>query len=75
MGISEFITQLAVLEAEESPDDEQRIRNLMEIATESLCRFSEACVKAGAGIVQCARFTGIIKHDFAGYLPKIRLPL
>jgi uroporphyrinogen decarboxylase len=54
MGISEFVTQLAMLEAEESPEDEQRIRKLLEIVTESLCRFSEACVKAGAGIVQCA---------------------
>jgi len=48
------VTQLALLEVEEDPDDIRRIQTLLRIVTESLCRFSEACVKAGASIVQCA---------------------
>jgi len=54
MGVSEFITLLALTEAEEDTDSEKRIMDLLETVTESLCRFSEACLDAGADIVQCA---------------------
>lgn len=54
MGINEFVMELAVTEAEEDTEKEKYIMEMMEVCTETLCRFAEACVKAGASIVQDA---------------------
>lgn len=54
MGISEFITQIAVAEALDDQEEQKRILDMLEICTNALLEFSKACVKAGADIVQCA---------------------
>ena len=54
LGISQFLTEMALAEAEEDAEQSDKIMRLIEVMYESHYRFCEACVKAGADIVQCA---------------------
>jgi uroporphyrinogen decarboxylase len=54
LGIDRFITEIAAAEAEEDEKTVERIFALLEIAYDAHYRYCEACVKAGAAIVQCA---------------------
>jgi uroporphyrinogen decarboxylase len=54
MGIDAFITEIALAEADDDTDSTERLLALLEIAYESHYRYCEACVKAGASIVQSA---------------------
>ena len=40
MGINEFVMELAVTEAEEDTEKEKYIMEMMEVCTETLCRFA-----------------------------------
>jgi uroporphyrinogen decarboxylase len=54
LGIDNFITTLSVAELEGDEDTIARILDMMEILYESHYRYVEACVMAGADIIQCA---------------------
>ena len=54
MGISQFLTAMAMADMEEDEYQAGQILKLIEVMYESHYRFCEACVKAGADIVQCA---------------------
>jgi uroporphyrinogen decarboxylase len=54
LGVDKFITELAIAESEEDSERAKYIHEMMEIIYESHYRYVEACVKAGASIVQCA---------------------
>lgn len=54
LGVDNFITELAIAELEEDLDKINNIFELIEIAYESHYKYVEACVKAGASIVQSA---------------------
>lgn len=54
MGISDYLTEIALAEMEEDEEQSRRILRLIEVLYESHYRYCEACVRAGASIVQSA---------------------
>jgi len=54
LGITDFLTAMALAEMEEDEEKIGMIMRLIEVMYESHYRFCEACVKAGADIVQSA---------------------
>jgi uroporphyrinogen decarboxylase len=54
LGIDRFLTEIAAAEIEEDAESIERIFALLEITHEAHYRHCEACIKAGAAIVQCA---------------------
>jgi uroporphyrinogen decarboxylase len=54
LGVSRFITEIAAAEAEEDLRSIERLFALLEIVYDAHYRYCEACVKAGASIVQSA---------------------
>lgn len=54
LGVNNFITAIALAEAEDDKKSAAQIHTLIEVCYESHYRYCEACVKAGASIVQSA---------------------
>lgn len=74
MGVNEFVMELATAEAEEDRDKQKYLMEMLEIVTESLCRFAEACVEAGAGIVQNADSLASLDMISPGIYEKYAFP-
>jgi uroporphyrinogen decarboxylase len=52
LGTERFLMALAEVQSEPGGEGERALRHLMDLATEALIRFSEACLGAGADMVQ-----------------------
>ena len=74
IGVNQFITEIALAESEEDEKSIERLLALMEVSYESHYRFCEACVKAGASIVQSGDSLASLNMISPGIYEKYAFP-